>query len=109
VGGQPVPQYFVMVGGGSGDGITTFGRLAAKVPARRCTQALERLIELYQAQRTNGESAIGFFRRVDLATVKATLADLETLTPEEAEPQDFIDLAEVSPFNPEVMDGECSA
>ncbi len=40
---------------------------------------------------------------------KATLADLETLTPEEAEPQDFIDLAEVSPFNPEVMDGECSA
>ena len=29
--------------------------------------------------------------------------------PEEAEPQDFIDLAEVSAFNPEVMEGECSA
>jgi hypothetical protein len=67
------------------------------------------LIALYQEQRHNGESAIGFFRRVDVATVKTTLADLETLTPEAAGPQDFIDLAEVSPFNPEVMDGECSA
>ena len=35
---QPAPQYFVMVGGGVGDGITTFGRLAAKIPARRCVQ-----------------------------------------------------------------------
>jgi len=109
VGAQPVPQYFVMVGGGSGDGMTTFGRLAAKVPARRCTEALDRLIQLYQEQRAGGESAIGFFRRVDVAVVKSTLADLERLTPEEAGPQDFIDLAEVSPFNPEVMDGECSA
>ena len=66
-------------------------------------------MQLYQDQRTNGESPLGFFRRVDLATVKATLADLESLTPEEAEPQDFIDLAEVSAFNPEVMDRECSA
>jgi len=99
----------VMVGGGSGDGMTTFGRLAAKVPARRCTEALDRLIQLYQEQRAGGESAIGFFRRVDVAVVKSTLADLERLTPEEAGPQDFIDLAEVSPFNPEVMDGECSA
>jgi hypothetical protein len=41
--------------------------------------------------------------------VKAVLGDLERLTPEDAEPQDFIDLAEVSAFNPEVMEGECSA
>jgi len=109
VGKDPAPQYFVMVGGGSGDGITTFGRLAAKVPARRCVQALDRLVKLYQDQRADQESALAFFRRVDLAAVKAVLGDLERLTPEEAEPQDFIDLAEVSAFNPEVMEGECSA
>ena len=109
VGDRPVPQYFVMVGGGFGDGVTTFGRLAAKVPARRAIEALERLVRLYQEQRTNGESPIAFFRRVDVATVKATLADLERMTPEEATEQDFIDLAEVSAFNPQVMDGECSA
>ena len=55
------------------------------------------------------ESPLAFFRRVDLGAVKAVLGDLERLTPEDAEPQDFIDLAEVSAFNPEVMEGECSA
>jgi sulfite reductase (NADPH) hemoprotein beta-component len=48
VGSQPAPQYFVMVGGGGGDGVTTFGRLAAKIPARRCAHALERLVGLYR-------------------------------------------------------------
>jgi sulfite reductase beta subunit-like hemoprotein len=109
IGSQPAPQYFVMVGGGVGDGVTTFGRLAAKIPARRCVQALERLVKLYQDARADAESPLAFFRRVELGAVKAVLADLERLLPDEAEPQDFIDLAEVSAFNPEVMEGECSA
>ena len=109
VGDQPAPQYFVMVGGGAGEGVTTFGRLAAKIPARKCVHALDRLVKLYQDHRGDGESALRFFRRVDVGLVKTTLADLESLTPDMAEPQDFIDLAEVSPFNPEVMEGECSA
>jgi len=109
VGGQPAPHYMVMVGGGTADGVTTFGRLAAKVPARRAVDALERLIQMYQDQRAADESAVAFFRRVETSVVKSRLADLEQLTPEAAAPQDFIDLAEVSPFNPEVMDGECSA
>jgi sulfite reductase (NADPH) hemoprotein beta-component len=109
VGSQPAPQYFVMVGGGVGDGITTFGRLAAKIPARRCVHALDRLVKLYQDQRGDREAPLAFFRRVDLGAVKAVLGDLERLSPEDAEPQDFIDLAEVSAFNPEVMEGECSA
>ena len=109
VGSQPAQQYFVMIGGGVGEGITTFGRLAAKIPARRCVHALERLVKLYQDQRSEQESPLTFFRRVDLGAVKAVLGDLERLNPEDAEPQDFIDLAEVSAFNPEVMEGECSA
>jgi sulfite reductase (NADPH) hemoprotein beta-component len=109
VGGQPAPHYMVMVGGGVGDGITTFGRLAGKVPARRAVEALEKLVQFYRDQHRPDESAVGFFRRVELPVVKALLADLERMTPEEASPEDFIDLAEVSAFNPEVMDGECSA
>jgi hypothetical protein len=37
------------------------------------------------------------------------LSDLEKLAPEAASDVDFIDLAEDHAFNPEVMDGECSA
>ena len=109
VGGRPAPHYFVMVGGGVGDGTTTFGRLATTVPARRCDEALERLIGLYREQRTENEAPITFFRRVDLAAVKSTLAGLDKLDPATATVEDFTDLAEDHAFNPEVQEGECSA
>ena len=108
VGGRPAPHYFVMIGGGAGDDVTTFGRHVATVPARRSFEALERLIELYRSEGTS-ESPLTFFRRVEIPKVKAVLAGLEKLTPEAATDTDFIDLAEDHAFNPEVMDGECSA
>jgi sulfite reductase beta subunit-like hemoprotein len=109
VGGRPAPHYFVMVGGGTADGVTTFGRLSATIPARRCFEAVDRLVNLYREQGQPGESSTAFFRRVETAAVKAALQDLERLSPETAAPEDFIDLAEDSAFTPEVMDGECSA
>jgi sulfite reductase (NADPH) hemoprotein beta-component len=109
LGSRAVPQYFVMVGGGATDTGATFGRLAAKIPVRRIPEALERLIDLYDRDRNDGESATAFFARVDLETVKARLADLERLQPGDAVPADFIDLAEANEFAPEIMDGECSA
>jgi sulfite reductase (NADPH) hemoprotein beta-component len=109
LGDRAVPQYFVMVGGGAdGDG-ASFGRTAAKIPARRAPEAIERLVEFYQAERRSGERLADFYRRADLARVKDVLADLESLTESTAQPDDFIDLAEDHAFTPEVMDGECSA
>ena len=109
LGARAVPQYFVTVGGGpDGDGVR-FGRLAAKIPARRMTDALERLIALYRQERGKGESATAFFMRVDVDRVKQTLADLEKMTLAETIPEDFVDLAETSEFNPEIQEGECSA
>jgi sulfite reductase beta subunit-like hemoprotein len=109
VGGRPAPHYFVMVGGGVQEGITTFGRHIATVPARRAPIALERLVQFYRDEGAPTESPLAFFRRVEAPRVKALLADLQTLTPEAATETDFIDLAEDHAFNPEVMDGECSA
>ena len=43
------------------------------------------------------------------ARARAALADLEKMTAEDALPADFIDPGEDHAFNPEVMDGECSA
>ena len=109
LGSRAVPQYFVMVGGGAHDNGASFGRLAAKIPARRIPETLERLIALYARDREDGESATAFFGRVDLDTVKLELADLERLRPGDAVPADFVDLGEANEFAPEVMDGECSA
>ena len=87
----------------------TFARIAAKVPARRIPQVVERLIDLYDTQKQEGENAPAFFQRLEVPRVKTLLADLEHLTPEDAVPDDFIDLAESGEFAPEVMEGECSA
>jgi sulfite reductase (NADPH) hemoprotein beta-component len=109
VGAKAVPQYFVMVGGATSDNGATFGRVAAKIPARRMRDALDRLVALYTANKTEGETATAFFQRVELGPVKTALADLERLTAADALPTDYVDLGEDAEFKPEVMDGECSA
>lgn len=109
VGGRPAPYYFVMVGGGIAGDDTRFARLAAKIPARRAPAAVERLVALYLAERAESESAAAFFQRVEIARVKAALADLEALSPETAAPEDFIDLGDQAEFVPDVQEGECSA
>jgi sulfite reductase beta subunit-like hemoprotein len=109
LGDRVVPQYFVMIGGGAGQETASFGRLTAKIPARRVPEAVDRLLRLYQDERSAGETAPAFFQRVDTAHARAALADLEQMAPEDALPADFIDPGEDHAFNPEVMDGECSA
>ena len=109
IGGKAVPQYFVMVGGGTTAAGASFARTAAKIPARRIPEAVERLITFYDAQKREGESAPAFFQRIDVPHVKELLQDLEQLTPETATADDFVDLAETGEFTPEVMEGECSA
>lgn len=109
LGARAVPQYFVMVGGGVSDRGATFGRLAAKIPARRIPEAVERLIALYRAEREPNELAPAFFSRVELAHVSRVLVGLQRLSEADAVPLDFVDLAESGEFTPEVMEGECSA
>jgi sulfite reductase (NADPH) hemoprotein beta-component len=110
LGSKIVPQYFVMLGGGvDAAGTAHFGRLAAKVPARRITEVVSRLIALYHAESEPGEEAATFFRRVEVPRVKALLRDLEALTAEDALPEDFVDLGEDHEFRVEALEGECSA
>ena len=109
LGDRAVPQYFVMAGGGADADGAAFGRIVAKVPARRGPEVVDRLVALYRAERADGEAFAPFLRRIDPPRLKATLADLEHLTEETALPEDFIDLAEEAAFAPEVLDGECSA
>jgi hypothetical protein len=55
---------------------------------------LERLIGLFQAERTDGERADAFFARVALDRVKETLGDLDDMAASDATEADFFDLDE---------------
>jgi sulfite reductase (NADPH) hemoprotein beta-component len=109
VAGKAIPQYFVMVGGGSTEEGGHFGKVVSKVPVNRLTAALDRLLELYKEQRIGDENLGAFFRRVSPAVASARLKDLADMLPEDIAPQDFIDLGDTTPFNPEVMEGECAS
>src|SRR5712691_7955946 len=109
VGTKIVPQYFVTVGGAVNECGASFGRTAAKIPARRIPVALERLITLYLTERAGGETATAFFERIELARVKPLLADLEVMPPESAQAEDYVDLAETDEFRPQTMAGECAS
>ena len=110
VGGRQVPQYFVLVGGGCSDeGVAHFGKVVSKVPVHRLVEATDRLLTLYRDQREGEEELGAFFRRVPPSLATEALKDLAQLLPNEVAEQDLIDLGENQVFNPEVMDGECSA
>jgi len=109
VAGRPVPQYHLYVGGGAKPEQVLFGRLAAKVPARRAGQAVARLIDLYAAEKQDGEAPDDFFARVPVARVSGLLADLEEMTEATATPEDFIDLGESKAFEVVLSEGECAA
>ena len=109
LGDRVVPQYFLMLGGGVGPEGAAFGRLTAKVPARRVPEAIDRLVGLYERERRPEETATAFFARVNQVVAAAALADLQSLSLADARPEDFIDPGEDRAFVPDVQDGECSA
>jgi len=110
VGGRAVPQYFVLVGGGSNDDGARFGKVVSKVPVNRLTETVDRLLALYTSQRQSAEESLGaFYRRVPPSLATEALKDLAELLPNQIEAADYIDLGEETAFNPEVMEGECAS
>lgn len=108
LGARLAPQYFVLLGGHVDATGAHFGRLAAKVPARRTGEAVSRLVELYVAERRDGELAGPFFTR-SFERAAALLAPLEALQPEEAVSEDFVEPGSSEEFRPAVQVGECAA
>jgi len=76
---------------------------------RRLTDTVERLVVHYRDHHMAGEGASDFFRRMTMEEAKRVLGDLEGLTVTDARDEDYRDLDQDGDFNPEVMEGECSA
>ncbi|MBI5069603.1 MAG: nitrite/sulfite reductase [Deltaproteobacteria bacterium] len=109
VGDRALPQYFVLLGGDARGAQARFGRLAAKIPARRVPEAVDRLLSLYETGRRPGESATDFFARVELPAVKQALASLAEVDPAALRPEELVDLGEEQSFQPRTLEGECAA
>ena len=109
LGSRALPQYFVLVGGGATETGAKFGRVVSKVPVRRMTAALDRLMALYKERREPSESLGAFYRRIPADSVTAVLKDLAQMLPNEPTTEDFVDLGETKAFEMVVMEGECAS
>jgi sulfite reductase (NADPH) hemoprotein beta-component len=109
VGGRPVPQYHVYVGGDASGDVARFGRVIGKIPARRIAEATRRLVALYEARRAEGETITAWLGRAPLPELKAEIADLERLDESDARAEDYVDLGESTAFAPAATEGECAA
>ncbi len=108
IAGKAVPAYQMFLGGSvDGDG-AHFGRRSAKIPARRVPEALTRLLTLYRDEHQAGETALAFFKRVDLARVDTALGDLAHFTEADLTGDDFKDLGSDRQFELEIGEGECA-
>jgi sulfite reductase (NADPH) hemoprotein beta-component len=109
VGDRAVPQYFVLVGGSARGADARFGRLAAKIPARRIPEAVDRLLALYERERQPGEDATDFFGRAAIEGAREALRGLGDIDVASARPEDYVDLGESQDFQASTLDGECAA
>ncbi|MFQ5718542.1 MAG: nitrite/sulfite reductase [Acidobacteriota bacterium] len=107
--GRFLPQYLLLAGGGSGPDGARFGRRVAKIPARRVAAAIERLLDVYAAEHLPHETATDFFQRVDPGRLRAAVADLAQVRPEDLTEGDLCDLGETAPFAPRTTAGECAS
>lgn len=106
VGTTAVPVYQLHLGGGVDERGARFGRQVVKIVARRVPDAVVRLLGLFEAERTEGESPAAFFERVDAKRVVAALGEIVSAPPTAAE---AADVGETSGFLVHTGEGECAA
>ena len=107
VGERVLPLYELHLGGKiDGEG-ARFGRRLGKVPARFAGQALVSMLDLYERERSAGESVSDFYWRVEPAKVEALLAPLNDVA-EDAPDAVFQDLGSQQVFGVHIGDGECA-
>ncbi|MEM6271510.1 MAG: nitrite/sulfite reductase [Bacteroidota bacterium] len=102
-----VPAVQIMLGGGvPGGGEARYAARVIKLPSRRATQALRRLLNDYTEHGTIGEPYYQYFERQGKAyfyQMLKPLADLATLRPEE-----FIDWGHAEKYAQAIGVGECA-
>ena len=103
------PGYHMMLGGRIGNMEIAFGEKSVKLPAKRVSQAVVRVVEQFAGERDAGETFSDWLTRVGGAKeVSRTLADLDNFPSPEDAPEFFVDFDETGPYVAEVGDSECA-
>jgi sulfite reductase beta subunit-like hemoprotein len=107
--GNQVPTYQVFLGAALNLDGTRYARPTIKVPAKNAPALVGRLLDLYRAERLEGEKFEGFVERVGAARIREAVKDLTELGPQAEAPDAYIDWGGEARFRVKVGVGECAS
>jgi sulfite reductase beta subunit-like hemoprotein len=107
--GRAAPGYQMLLGGQVGHMEVAFGEKAAKLPAKRASEAVVRIVGKFAGEREAGETFGEWLERSGgAAAVGTAVKDLDEFpTPDEA-PEFYVDFDETGPYEKDVGSGECA-
>jgi sulfite reductase beta subunit-like hemoprotein len=107
--GQQVPTYQVFLGASLNLDGTRYARPAVKVPAKNAPALVGRLLDLYQAERLEGERFEAFVERVGLVKIRQVVQDLTELPRQTEAPDAYLDWGGTERFSIQTGPGECAS
>lgn len=109
VGEHEVPHYQMLLGGGTREGLATFGSPVAMIPAKRVREAVKKILEFFMAERITDERFSDFIKRQGIPKFRQLVQEYQQIPAFETAPEYYEDLgAEGTPFHMEVGKGECA-
>jgi sulfite reductase beta subunit-like hemoprotein len=107
--GRAAPGYQMLLGGHLGAMEVEFGSKAAKLPAKRASEAVVRVVGRFADEREAGETFASWLDRSGgAAAVGAGLKDLDAFEPPDVAPDLYVDFGETGPYVAEVGESECA-
>jgi sulfite reductase beta subunit-like hemoprotein len=107
--GRQAPTYQVFLGASLQLDGTKYARPAFKVPAKHGPRLVGRLLDLYRAERVDGERFESFVERVGLPRIREAVKDLTELPAPVEAPDAYVDWGGTDGFRVETGVGECAS
>jgi sulfite reductase beta subunit-like hemoprotein len=106
---RSAPGYQMLLGGRVGEMEIAFGEKATKVPAKRASEAVVRVVGRYTGERDAGETFASWLARAGgAAEVGKALRELDEFPEPDEAPDFYVDFDETGPYEASVGDSECA-
>jgi sulfite reductase beta subunit-like hemoprotein len=107
--GRAAPGYQMLLGGRVGNMEIAFGEKATKLPAKRASEAVVKVVGRFASERSAGENFSDWLGRSGgAAGVGAQLKVLDEFPEPDEAPDFYVDFDETGPYVAEVGDSECA-
>jgi sulfite reductase (ferredoxin) len=109
VGSYKVPHFQLLLGGALEENSGNYGLAVGAVPSKRAPEAVDRLLDLYSAEREEGEAFRPWVMRVGKKAIKEKLQDLLAVPSYEEDASFYVDWHDAREYSiGDIGVGECA-